>query len=57
MATRKELVTRECDATFVTDDQGIVRTCAWDKDDNKCFDNCGQGFHSRRRGFGAAAAD
>lgn len=56
-ATCKELVTRECDATFVTDDQGIVRTCTWDKDDNKCFDNCGQGFHIRRRGFGAATAD
>lgn len=56
-ATCKELVARECDATFETDDQGVVRTCAWEGDDNECFDNCGQGFHLRRRGFGAAPAD
>ena len=47
------LVMRECDATFTTDDRGIVRGCTWDKDD-LCDDNCGEGFHIRQWGFGVA---
>jgi hypothetical protein len=52
-AACKKLVTRECDARVETDGQGVLRSCTWEGDD-LCADNCGEGFHLRRWGFGDA---
>jgi hypothetical protein len=49
----RKLLEQHCGARFVADDRGVLRTCQWEYTDN-CLDNCGEGVHLRRWGFGQA---
>ena len=50
----RELLERECDASFAADDRDVLRTCQWEAPEPECFDNCGEGVHIRRWDFGQA---